>query len=126
LPGQLLCFGRDEMLLKTRMWLLEKHAPIALAADYRTFLELVEKTSYQVAILCHTLMPEERKQAVELLTRVSQETTIVCLTPASGGIWNQLPSEDDCISVEGSAMGLIRAVVPLLRGSTAADPSVEE
>jgi hypothetical protein len=126
LSDQLLCFGRDEMLLKTRTWLLEKYAPVALAANYRTFSELVEKDSYQVAILCHTLTSEERQQATELLSRVSQKTKIVCLTQVSDGSCNEAAMGGDCITVEGYPIGLIRAVVPLLRGSTEGVPPVEE
>lgn len=124
MPDQVLCFGRDEMLLKTRMWLLKKHAPVAVAANYTTFSELVEKGSYQVAILCHTLTPEERQQAMQLLTRVSQETKIVCLTPASGGNWNDVPVDGEFISVEGSAISSYQSCCSALtRFSGSCSPS---
>lgn len=107
------------MLLKTRTWLLQTYVSVSVATDLKSFSELVERSSFQVAILCHTLTPEERQQATEILTRRSKETRIACLTPASGN-WKEISTSQGCTMVESTAAGFLVAIVPMLRGSTAA------
>ena len=114
MPSQLLCFGHDEMLLMTRKWLLEKHIQVQLARDSSAVAELVSQHAFEIAILCHTINPKERLQAIDLLREKSKETKILCLTPISGSS-SLLRMEEDCVVVNGMAQALITAVLPLLK-----------
>lgn len=101
------------MLLKTRKWLLEKHVCVELAREWSDVFSLVEKQACDLVILCHTLQPEERQNAIHLLTTSSPRSKLICLVPIfEQPVQNS--SKDACIPIDSSAHTLASMVKSIL------------
>jgi len=110
------------MLLKTRQWLLEKHASVKLAREALDLSVLVQHQAYDLAILYHTLKPEERQNAIDLLATFSPDSKIICLVP----IFEQpVPdiAKGDCIPTDSSAQALVRRVIQILEPTQTGFPA---
>jgi len=116
LAPQLLCFGHDEMLLKTRKWLLEKYVHVELTREWSDLSAFLQNQACDLAILCHTLQSEERQNAIDLLTTSCPKIKIICLVRISGEPVRGL-AKDACILTDSSARALVSTVTSILEPS---------
>lgn len=77
---RILLFGHDEMLLRTRQWMLRPYAT-ELAGDLKTLSSRAERADFDLVIVCHTASSEECKQALELLHIRAQDPDFLVLLP---------------------------------------------
>jgi len=116
--------------LKTRKWLLEKHVRVELTREWSDLAALVQHQACDLAILCHTLQPAERQNAIDLLTTASPKSKILCLVPILDepvpGISDQPVrgvSKDACVPTDSSAHALVRMVLGILESSQTGLPA---
>lgn len=62
-----LCFGKDEMLLRTRGWVLEKCVEVALAESWAALTEQLQQTRFELLVICHSVSETESQAAIEAL-----------------------------------------------------------
>ena len=75
----ILCFGHDEMLLKTRRWILERQFCVEVVSDLAALASLVERYRFHLVIFCQTLSLQECQRACDLLQARSPATMILSL-----------------------------------------------
>lgn len=67
----ILIAGHDDLLLRTRKWMLGKLYPVELGSDVAAVSALAASHSFRLVILCHTVTPEECREMADLLSRRS-------------------------------------------------------
>jgi CheY-like chemotaxis protein len=68
-PISILLFGQDPVLLSTRQWVLSSNGhQVYLAADLASATRILADEPVDLLVLCHTLSPEDRDQAIALTT----------------------------------------------------------
>ena len=80
---QILCFGHDAILLKTRQWILERQFRIEVVSDLAAFTLLVGRHGFNLAIFCQTLSLSECQQAIDLLQAHSPRTKVLNLVTST-------------------------------------------
>ncbi len=81
----ILIVGHDDLLLRTRKWILGKWYPVELAADVAVVSTLAASRSFGLVILCHTVTPEECRQVIDLLLPRSPGVKLLSLIEIAGG-----------------------------------------
>ncbi len=74
-----LCFGHDEILLKSRQWILERQFRVEVVNDLAAFSLWVGQHRFDLAIFCQTLYLSECQQAIDLLQAHSPRTKVLDL-----------------------------------------------
>ncbi len=67
----ILIAGHDDLLLRTRKWMLGKLYPVELGSDVAAVSVLAASHSFRLVILCHTVTPGECREMSDLLSRRS-------------------------------------------------------
>lgn len=85
MEAHVLNFCRDDILRKTRHWVLAKQFHVESASDMAAVSELAQEHCFHLAILCHSITPDERQQAIDLLSARRPEIQFLTLDPLNGG-----------------------------------------
>ena len=80
----ILIVGHDDLLLRTREWILRRWYSVQLAGDVATVSTLAASHSFRLVILCHTVTQEECRQITDLLIPRSPGVKILSLIAITG------------------------------------------
>ena len=78
---EVLCVGKDEMLLTTRRWLMQRYVASETSHDLSSTALQLKDHVFAAVVLCHTLSEEERDAISELVRLRSPQTEVVCVNP---------------------------------------------
>lgn len=117
MAAHLLVLGHDEMLTKTRRWILEKHFKVQIASDLSEVATLTREEFFDLLILCHTVQEEEAARAVKLVHSLSQKTKVLRLVSGTPNSDKRTRGEI-CAPLEGPHV-LLERVSALLGGQQA-------
>lgn len=82
----ILCFGNDEILLKTRRWILQQDFRVDAVSDLAAFALLVDRHRLDLVIFCQTLPLAEYQQAIDLLQTRAPGTKVLNLVTATQAV----------------------------------------
>lgn len=80
----ILLVGHDDLLLRTRKWMLGKLYPVELGSDIAAVSALAASHSFRLVILCHTVTPWECHEVVNLLSQRSPGVKFMSLVEVAG------------------------------------------
>ncbi len=123
---QIVCYGHNEMLLKTRRWILERQFRVETAKAPEEFKHLVTQSPIDLAVLCHTLPPEEYEAAVALLATQAPKIKLLSLAPSAGRLSPRTETAlatastklNTAVTRDGSPKDLLRSVRLLLEAGS--------
>lgn len=79
--SSILVYGRDQRLLETRSWVLERAGyRVVLATDLAEAERLAKAEALEVAVLCHSLTAEESRAALTAFRRLRPEMRRLVMT----------------------------------------------
>jgi hypothetical protein len=82
----ILCFGHDQVLLKTRRWMLERQFHVEVAENFQNVGRVAYERSIDLLILCHTLNEDECQQAIHLVRMLAPKSRILAFTKLNGRV----------------------------------------
>ncbi len=80
----ILIVGHDDLLLRTRKWMLVKLYPAELGSDIAAVSTLAASHRFRLVILCHTVTPGECREVSDLLSRRSPGVKFLNLIEVAG------------------------------------------
>lgn len=83
--GDVLCFGRDAGLLRTRVAVLTGIARVQSATDLMQMVDLATHQRFDLIILCHTLSDADCGLAFQVARRNWPEAQILAVASSSRG-----------------------------------------
>lgn len=116
LPARcILLYGRDQHLLETRRWVLERFGcSIRMVGTIPALIETISACRVDIMILCHSLTTEECERALEEARAHVPEIKTVVLTAnntdCSRGV------ADDVLDSGDGPQALVEAVQALMTG----------
>ena len=112
--ADVLCIGRDDAAMQTRMLILERAGhSVSQARDLRQVKAACETFSFAVAVLGQSLNPNEKKRIVDVIMTSTKPTRILEL---HSGIAPELTEADEHLQVSATEPeALVKAVNTLLQ-----------
>ena len=89
-----LCFGHDELLLRTRRLILRKSFQVSVATSMEAIAALARLGRMDLVLLCHSLTERERDQVIVLAGDLWPQIKILILTAPDFSRTASLPHEE--------------------------------
>lgn len=116
--SSILVYGRDQRLLETRSWVLERAGYRVVLATHLPEAEALAKTeTVEVAVLCHSLTAEESRAALLAFRRLRPETQRLVLTVGATAVTDG--QQEAVVSAYDGPRRLLEMVARLVRGQEA-------
>ncbi|RXH54295.1 hypothetical protein [Granulicella sibirica] len=112
----ILVYGRDLSLLETRCWVLEGAGfRVQGTADFAETMSVFKAEPPDLTILCHSLLPEQRKEALDATRAACPSRKMLVL---SGGL-GELPGHEETATIDAfDGPRVLVATVKRLLGET--------
>lgn len=76
---RVLCFGKDEVLLRTRGWVLEKCVRVALAEQWADLTKQLQLSHFELLVICHSVDEMESQAAINAIKMHSGDAKVLRL-----------------------------------------------
>ncbi|MEO6923743.1 MAG: hypothetical protein ABI142_07960 [Bryocella sp.] len=92
MKSHIICFGKDELLLQTRSWILERRFHVAVATSLASLSEVLEQmtaesVSIELLILCQTVPQKEARAATVLLRQYFPDARVLKMLGSLSANW---------------------------------------
>lgn len=115
--SSILVYGRDQRLLETRSWVLERAGyRVVLALNLAEAEGLARTEPVEVAVLCHSLTANESRAAMVALRRLRPEVRGLVLTVGADVVDGE---QEAVMNIYGGPRKLLETVNQLARGQDA-------
>lgn len=112
--SSILVYGRDQRLLETRSWVLERAGyRVVLAMELSEAEALVKTEPVEVAVLCHSLTTEESRAALAAVRRLRPNVRRLVLTVGATAVTDG--EQDAVLSAYDGPRKLLEVVERLTR-----------
>lgn len=98
---EVLCFGADPVLNRTRRLILQPAFDVCLASTIAELASWLQERRFRVVVLCHSLPLEDARTALELIHTLHPEARILSLEEGHPRLFLHAPHQE--VRLEGPA-----------------------
>jgi hypothetical protein len=124
-PARVICFSRDERLLETRGWVLDKHFDAAKVSSVAEIENLKNGEAFDLLILCHSLSEDDCRQACAIARRAWPAIKILGLSSEASSPPCLPPISDQVISALDGPQLLLRKATDMLGATLKNERTIE-
>lgn len=107
---EVLCFGADPVLNRTRRLILQTHFDVCVACTLAETASWLQERRFRVVVLCQTLELEDGRTALELVHTLNPDARVLALEEGNPRFFLHVPHQE--VRLDGPA-DLLRKVAAM-------------